>query len=386
MALLGLILVAMWLRDRREAALLWWGFPFIFGGIALSLYGRPAWETDFFSITVGNISRFAAVGCFWQGVRVFNGRRPLLLPLVGVNLFWFLLCLIPEVVESLSLRVVLVSILTFLLSVAAAHELWRGRGEVLASRMPLMALFVSFGLVMLVRVPLVGIAPFPVGGLPVDPVWVGVYMFILFGHASFGGVLFITLIKERSEAEQRSFAMSDPLTGLLNRRAFSDHVAAGVAPAIGEESPSALLVLDLDHFKEVNDRFGHEVGDRMLKTFAQLAKQTMRPTDRLYRMGGEEFCFVLPDCDLAGAVAAAERLRDAVEKCSIETTAGAAQVTVSIGVAATRQEVGADVVLAAADAAVYEAKARGRNRVVAAEPTALLRVVESDVGSTRRSA
>ena len=103
-------------------------------------------------------------------------------------------------------------------------------------------------------------------------------------------------------------------------------------------------------------------------------------------MGGEEFCFVLPDCDLAEAIGVAERLRSAVESCAIETTAGPARVTVSIGVAATPRAVDIEVALGAADAAVYEAKARGRNRVIAAEPSALLRLVSSDALPPRRSA
>jgi diguanylate cyclase (GGDEF)-like protein len=136
----------------------------------------------------------------------------------------------------------------------------------------------------------------------------------------------------------------------------------------------ALLVLDLDHFKSVNDRFGHEVGDRMLKAFADVAEANVRPSDQLFRMGGEEFCFVLPETSLQEAIDVAERIRHAVAASTVETAQGSALATVSIGIAATQFAVDVDVLLAAADAAVYEAKARGRNRVVVAEPSSLVRI------------
>jgi diguanylate cyclase (GGDEF)-like protein len=179
---------------------------------------------------------------------------------------------------------------------------------------------------------------------------------------------------ERREAQQRSFAMSDPLTGLMNRRAFADLAARMDRRRAGARSTMALLVLDLDHFKLVNDRFGHEVGDRMLKAFADVSEANVRPSDQLFRMGGEEFCFVLPETSLKEAIEVAERIRGAVAACPVETTSGPASATVSIGIAATQFAVDVDVLLAAADAAVYEAKARGRNRVVVAEPSALVRL------------
>jgi len=135
----------------------------------------------------------------------------------------------------------------------------------------------------------------------------------------------------------------------------------------------AVLVLDLDHFKSVNDRHGHEVGDRLLKAFADVSEDNVRPSDQLFRMGGEEFCFVLPETSLRDAVDVAERIRQAVAASPVDTPHGPATATVSIGIAATQFAVDVEVLLAAADAAVYEAKARGRNRVVVAEPGTLVR-------------
>jgi diguanylate cyclase (GGDEF)-like protein len=168
--------------------------------------------------------------------------------------------------------------------------------------------------------------------------------------------------------------MSDPLTGLMNRRAFADLATRMNRRRVGARSMMALLVLDLDHFKLVNDRYGHEIGDRLLKEFADVSEANVRPSDQLFRMGGEEFCFVLLEASLKDAVEIAERIRAAVAASPVETDQGPASATVSIGIAATQFAIDVEVLLAAADAAVYEAKARGRNRVVIAEPSSLARL------------
>ncbi len=150
-------------------------------------------------------------------------------------------------------------------------------------------------------------------------------------------------------------ASHDPLTGVRNRRGLDD--------VLGEHGEVALLVCDLDHFKTVNDRYGHELGDAVLARFGELLRDLARDTDVPIRLGGEEFCVVLPRTDAAGAVLAAERLR-------VETTERLAELvpgglTVSIGVAATAAGVlDARRLLAAADRGLYAAKAAGRNRSV----------------------
>jgi diguanylate cyclase (GGDEF)-like protein len=111
----------------------------------------------------------------------------------------------------------------------------------------------------------------------------------------------------------------------------------------------------------------------MLKAFADACEDSVRPTDQLFRMGGEEFCFVLPSTNIDDAILIAERIRRRFEGVAVETPNGPAATTVSIGIAATSFAVDVETLLAAADAAVYEAKARGRNRLVVAEPSALRR-------------
>jgi diguanylate cyclase (GGDEF)-like protein len=247
-----------------------------------------------------------------------------------------------------------------------------------------MLVFASFAVIMVFRAFAAAFMPFPFGADTADPGWLGAFVLIVFGHVAFAAILFFAMTRERREAEQRSFALSDPLTGLLNRRAFGDFAERIARRRPGVRSATALLVLDLDHFKDVNDRFGHETGDRMLKAFAEVAEGCMRPTDQLFRMGGEEFCFVLPETSVADAVAVAERVRKSFEASEVETSQGPARGTVSIGIAATHFAVSIDVLLAAADAAVYEAKARGRNRVVVAEPGSIMRTDVADIPAVPR--
>jgi diguanylate cyclase (GGDEF)-like protein len=343
LALLGVVFFFVWLRHRSTPALLWWSFPFVFGGAAALVYLRPHWETDFIIIAVGNAARIFAVGCLWQGVRVFEGRKPALGRLLAVCLLWVGLCCIPDFVTSMLARVVGASAFVGALCAIAAYEIWRNRQEALASRWPAFAVFASFAALMVLRIAVAPWAPFPMGVGPVDSVWLGIFLWLVFGHSTCAAVFFLAMTLERREAQQRSFAM-------------------------------ALLVLDLDHFKLVNDRHGHDVGDRLLKAFAEVSEASVRPSDHLFRMGGEEFCFVLPETSLKDAIEIAERIRAAVAASPVDTERGPATATVSIGIAATQFAIDVEVLLAAADAAVYEAKARGRNRVVVAEPSSLVRL------------
>lgn len=390
MVFLGLALLYFWYRDRRSKWLLWWAVPFLIGSTAIVFYMRPNWEGDFSTIGFGNAIRIVAVCLLWQGARVFERRKPFLLVVLLTPLVWLGLCLIPPFFASMPARIVGVSVFNAAFCALAAYELWRGRAEILVSRTPAIVVLLTFSAFMLLRVATVNLLPFPMGALPLDPVWMGIFNLFVFVSATFLGFLLIALTKDRREAEQRNFASLDPLTGLMNRRAFMGQVDRSARRRKYSREPLALLVLDLDHFKSINDRFGHDVGDRVLVAFATAAEACVRPTDQLYRMGGEEFCFILPDTTLPEAIVVAERVRAAVAGTFVKTGHGSAGATVSIGIAVT-EHAGFDLelLLAAADAAVYEAKARGRNRVVVADPIALQQAASDpglDLVERRKSA
>jgi two-component system cell cycle response regulator len=184
-----------------------------------------------------------------------------------------------------------------------------------------------------------------------------------------GGPLRIVSLVE----DARHLAMSDPLTGLMNRRAFRDAMTRELSRADRYALPVSVLLLDVDHFKMVNDTRGHEAGDAVLKGVSQLALAVARKSDVVGRWGGEEFVIGLPQATAAGARVAAERLRRSIADHSFPLSEDPPlRVTVSIGIAHAAKGEGLDDVIARADEAMYLAKSRGRNRVETQESAATL--------------
>ncbi|MHB8708237.1 MAG: bacteriohemerythrin [Desulfuromonadales bacterium] len=172
--------------------------------------------------------------------------------------------------------------------------------------------------------------------------------------------------RDLSELNQqlKLLANTDGLTGVLNRRAFMEEAGSLLQLAQRYRHPLSLLMVDADHFKRVNDTCGHEAGDRVLVALGKIMHQSLRGTDRLGRIGGEEFAILLPETDLEQTAVLAERLLSSVRHAQIEINGGAPlTITVSIGVA-TLNPLTADIdaIMRAADAALYRAKAAGRDR------------------------
>jgi diguanylate cyclase (GGDEF)-like protein len=162
-------------------------------------------------------------------------------------------------------------------------------------------------------------------------------------------------------------AATDDLTGLVNRRRFLEALASEIVRAAALATPLSLLLVDLDRFKLVNDRFGHAAGDHMLRTFAARTRVHLRDVDVAARLGGDEFAILLPETDAAGAETVAERLRRSLPAPPVAAR-DVPMVTASFGVAQHVSGEGGDDLLRRADVALYEAKSRGRDRVVRASP------------------
>lgn len=167
-------------------------------------------------------------------------------------------------------------------------------------------------------------------------------------------------------ARLEALAHTDPLTHLLNRRALTIRLVAELERVRRYNSPLAMLMIDLDHFKIVNDTYGHLVGDEVLRAVGIILQRAVRSVDMVARYGGEEFVVVLPETGEQGAIAFAERIRERVEDYLFEAHRSApARITVSIGVACfpAMHVESAEDLFARADAALYRAKERGRNQV-----------------------
>ncbi len=165
----------------------------------------------------------------------------------------------------------------------------------------------------------------------------------------------------------RQQATHDPLTGLWNRTAIFELLHAETARAARSAEPLSVLIADIDHFKRVNDTYGHMAGDVVLRAAAERLASSIRPYDSAARYGGEEFLCVLPRCTRGEAAGVAERVRSAIADGPMDVLEGPLSITMSLGVATAGMQVGGDALVRAADAALYQAKHAGRNRVVAAE-------------------
>ena len=159
-------------------------------------------------------------------------------------------------------------------------------------------------------------------------------------------------------------AAKDPLTGLYNARAYYALCERALKQAQRSQAPFAMMFVDLDHFKRINDSYGHEAGDTVLRTVANALRTGVRQSDIIGRIGGEEFSALLPDTDLEGAAALAEKLRQDIEKLMPDIGETRLAITASIGVAAAKTHVGSIAkIQSQADQAMYVAKREGRNRV-----------------------
>lgn len=184
-------------------------------------------------------------------------------------------------------------------------------------------------------------------------------------------IIAIALQRHGHEKQLFRLATQDGLTELNNRRQFIELADREIERCRRTQGPLTVMMMDLDHFKQINDRYGHAVGDRVIRRFADQCRETLRASDLCGRLGGEEFAALLPDTALADALQVAERLRTAVADTRLAIEGGALSFTVSIGLAQWRPgEHEIDEVLSRADKQLYQAKHEGRNRIAACDAAA----------------
>jgi diguanylate cyclase (GGDEF)-like protein len=361
-AVLGLFLLFAWIQDRSIRALAWWAAAYFLGGLAAALWSMHDAISRALTVDVVYALLFVACGIIWTGARLFHGRAALPYAMFGGAILWLLACQSPMVHESGGHRVMLGSLVIASYTLLTAYELWRARAEHLFSRWPAFCVLVLHGVVFLLPIPLTVLLPGE-GGFALASGWFPILALETLLFAIGTAFIILVMAKERSEHIHRTAASTDPLTGIANRRGFVEEAGRLMRKQAWKKQPVTALVFDLDHFKSINDRFGHAVGDEALRLFAQTATMTLRSTDVIGRLGGEEFAALLPG-DLNNAAAAAERVRSAFAVAGAAIDGRRIGATVSIGAASALElpcELGA--LLARADAALYRAKAAGRNRL-----------------------
>jgi len=310
-------------------------------------------------IVVANTLLVLGMGFRWRAAREF-GRRPGLLAVVlAPALFTASLYAVPTIVGHWQ-RLVIVNGVMMLLSAAVCYEFFRDRQDRLPSRYGLVAAYGILALGFSIRLGQGLVLNSDITGyLPEDAMLLAGVFAGLF-HTTASGAFALSLAYERSAIGLREAALRDPLTGLHNRRAFEDALRRHLA----EGGDFAIVILDIDHFKVVNDRYGHMAGDAALRACAETIVGTLRASDLVARIGGEEFAAILPGTSAADALEVIGRVREAVAACDIVGHGAAFRITISGGVAHSSSGLDhMDKLMRAADAGLYRAKTAGRNRI-----------------------
>jgi diguanylate cyclase (GGDEF)-like protein len=366
----GLLLLFAFLQNRNTPALALWGSGYLVAAAGAILLVSPGAVPNAWSVCAANALICGAYGFMWSGARSFEGRRVNVALLVAGSAIWIVAFQFTSFAQSTPARVSLVSAITGVYALLAACELWYARDRDLLSRWPTLILVVGHAGFLLARIPFAQeLAAAVVHGQAQSAV-VTVMAFEALFAAFCLPFLRVAMSKERAELEQRKAALTDSLTGVANRRAFFERGSPLIDSALAERRPVALLLFDLDRFKEVNDTAGHQAGDRVLRAFCDLVGASARPGDLFGRLGGEEFGYLLANASVAQALQIAERLRR--DFAAIDFRDLVIVPTVSVGVAMAGEAGGSlSALLAVADRALYRAKADGRNRVAPA-PLALV--------------
>jgi diguanylate cyclase (GGDEF)-like protein len=363
-AMLGLLLLFAWVQNTSIKALAWWGSAHLLRTLSIALYGMFGAVPDLISLDLANALLFTSYAVAWSGARVFDGRQPRPAWVVTGATVWVFACQIPQFAHATELRALLSNTIVTAFLWLTAVEFWRGRGERLLSRWPAIFILFSHGAIFLLRSPL-SVLLGPAG----DPALASAWMNVISTEEVLATIsiafILLAMAKERTELHHKNAALLDSLTGLANRRAFLDTAAQLTQSQTARDVPVAVFMIDLDRFKSVNDRFGHSVGDEVLRIFAESAQANVRPTDLVARLGGEEFAVLLADACRDNAFKVAERIRATFAALAATVAGHPVNATASIGVAII-QDPEQDIasLLAQADQALYRAKARGRNRVV----------------------
>jgi diguanylate cyclase (GGDEF)-like protein len=362
-ALLGILLLFAWRHDRI-GALAWWGTSYLIGALAISVWAIGA-SRSAAAASIATALLFVACGMTWNAARVFHNRKVLWSGMLVGAAAWLAACAIPALPPFGTHRFALASVTVAIYSFLTAAELWRERRKDLTRRWPALFAPALHGSVFLFPIAIESLIPQKTDLITLATVWFAVFVLELLLYAVGMAFVVLVLANERTLRAHKSAALTDPLTGLFNRRGLIEaarELAEKYARKAGK--PVAVLAFDLDHFKAINDRFGHAFGDEVIKLFAATANSSLRLTDFVVRLGGEEFAAIMPGT-LEDGLLVAERMRVAFETAGRTIAGRYVGATVSVGVAAHESAANIDALLARADTALYAAKANGRNRVEA---------------------
>lgn len=353
-------------RERRDG-MVWWAWAMVPLALTLLLFSLRGQISDGFSVVLGNTFLVAILALFAEGLCEFQQRTPrrwlIWGPVMATPLLITLFMDNANVRPLLSNMVLAIQSVMLLGLVLSKRQQTVGRGQY----------FLMVGLILVALAMLLRLAAAVLGAADLNQVTSSntahaVSMLVFMQTIILITMGLILMSKERADALNRTLAMQDELTGLHNRRAILRLLEQQLALARRKEQPLALLIVDIDHFKRINDDYGHLSGDQALRAMAAGLQRRLRTQDLAGRWGGEEFIVILPGTDAAGGRKLAETLRRSAEQAELSALDGRPiRFTISIGLHALDLASGneRDDMIGAADRALYLAKQNGRNRVEA---------------------
>lgn len=363
-AVLGISMGVVARRSRRDG-LVWWAWGMGAQTLTYLLFALRGEISDWLSVVLANTLLVTTFALFAEGLCEFQqrpARRWLIWgPVVAMLLLVTLLMNHMQIRPQLATLLLSFQSIVLLQLIISRRHKTPGRGQY----------FVAAGLMLTVLALLLRFVASLFGQVDLNQVTasnpahaLSVLMSTLIIVLIAMGLVLMT--KEQADVRNHTLAMQDDLTGLSNRRSIQQVLTQQIALARRSNRPLALLLIDIDHFKQINDTHGHLSGDQALRNVAICLKERLRAQDIVGRWGGEEFIAILPDTDEAGALALAEALRAATEQARFAGLDGQPiALTISIGLHALELSSGneRDDMLGAADRALYLAKEKGRNRV-----------------------
>jgi diguanylate cyclase (GGDEF)-like protein len=311
---------------------MWWGNAYMLGATAVALWtltermlpNNPL--AGMLSLALTSVG-FVACGMVWNASRVFHGRKANWPGLVIGALAWIaaVMTLAPE---ASALRMTIGAGIVAIYAALTASELWTERRRTQQKRWPAIVVPVLHGLVLLLPI-LLGDFLRPQDVAFDNSIWMTIFAIELVLYAVGTVFVIFMLVSDRAVTAHKTAASMDPLTGMFNRRGFSEATARVIEREAHAGRPVTVLIFDIDHFKSINDRFGHPAGDDLLRDVAAALGHVIRDQDTVARVGGDEFCVLAPETDGPGA----EHLTGRVESAVARVAAGLDALGASAGAA-----------------------------------------------------
>lgn len=362
---MGSVLLLMRRVHPTEKALTIWAIGNLLSGAGTALFGIPSYTLYSPAIFLSNFLIVCGALAHWLGIRTFFGWRQLWKPLfLFVAVYSAAILVFTLWMPQLWIRLLITSLCIGGISILSVVNLQKAAGK----NRPLVVNFLVW-VSIIHALTFVGRAAFASIARPVSG-----YAMLHANYSSLAvlesmltafavNICYLLLVSDRLQRALNRLATTDELTGLLNRRAFKESTEMELSRAQRREESTALLMMDLDNFKSINDRYGHNGGDRILQRFSKILQRMTRAGDITARLGGEEFCALLPSSNTEDAHYVAERIRLLMQQTQVKTDQGLARTTVSIGLTMIRPGDSIEAGFRRADRALYAAKRAGRNCV-----------------------